>query len=153
MCSWRWTEWSSCQVLCDLNGQEPVGPRKNRTREKFFPDDPHNLCPGGQEMKKCDQECQSKIVPTKPSIRIWELIPQNLSPLAIGFPRLFATIHVDRMVSTLSGGPAPQQVQTCPRVTLATTSGGRRHIDQEKRHVRTLKIVKKVNNNHIINLR
>ena len=61
MCSWRWTEWSSCQVLCDLNGQEPVGPRKSRTREKFFPDDPHNLCPGGQEVKECDQECQSKI--------------------------------------------------------------------------------------------
>ena len=75
MCSWRWTEWSSCQVLCDLNGQEPVGPRENRTREKFFPDDPHNECQGGQEVKECDQECQSEIVTKSSNYRAHSSAP------------------------------------------------------------------------------
>ena len=60
---WVWTEWSSCQVLCDIHGEEPVGPRENKTssREKFFPDDSHNICQGGREVKQCDEKCQSKI--------------------------------------------------------------------------------------------
>ena len=62
LCNWRWTEWSSCQVLCDLDGEEPPGLRENRTREKYFLDDPYNRCQGEREEKPCDQECQSKKV-------------------------------------------------------------------------------------------
>ena len=129
---WVWTEWSSCQVLCDLNGQEPVGPREHRTREKFFPDDPYNTCEGGHEVKLCDEECQSKDFTELVMI---VLISQSPSPLAIGSQSLSATTPVGTTATTWSGGPAPLPAQTCPRVTLAIALRGRRPTDQETKPV------------------
>ena len=64
------------------------------------------------------------------------LIPQHPSPLAIGFPRLTATQAVERIATTWSGDPAPQQVQICPKVTHVTALNGQRYIDLMEQPVR-----------------
>ena len=92
LCHWKWTEWSSCQVLCDLNGKEPIGPRENRTREKYFLDDPYNLCKGERQEKQCDQECQSKNIVKSPVIAI--LTSQSPLPSGTGLQHHIAATPV-----------------------------------------------------------